>query len=803
MSNIRHASLPASPGCAVRASRALDAAIAPSSDNGSRVPGRTDIARRLARRSWPALVAAIVSGWWWFGFRGRGDGPALDVILYFYPMYEAAYRRVAMGELPLWNSHQLCGISWIGPLQVGLFYPAHVLYMLLAPPRALAVSQGLHMAFIGVTTAAFARSLGLGRAAALVAALLFTVRGRVPFALFSPNYFEAIAWLPLGCLAISDLAAGRRCRGASLLALATGMSWLAGYPQTTIYVVYTWASLVLAMLIGERSTVRQKVALGAAFAGAIALGGVVAAVQLVPGLEHALVGVRGTSGLDVQRMGAAISPAGGMLFQGAIAGSPFAYGVAALATGCAAILHRRARVAAVWAIVLAVVSAAFSLGTRTPLFALYQRLPAIGWFREPDRILAVTDFAIAVAAGIGIDAIAAAVGAGRRAPLVLTAAGLAAVVVAARGGRAPAAELPLVLGMAVAVVAVMAGGGGAARLLGRRCAGSLVAWACAALVAFELARNPWHHEVVPYDLDMDATYGAFAESFRTLARRADHDRVWIYGNGPYPTIAHKMATRFGFRVIGDCEPVNLRRQSDYFTYFADGSVVPQRFPFVFMGDLSTLVPPPAARRRLLDLAATRYVVMLPPQALRPVVQAFVASGGFVRGELPSFALFENTRALPRAFVTHRVRPAPEPAALLEALARPDFDPLTESYVEGDPGLPRSEVAVPRGGPARILQDDEEVVELEATLAAPGLVVLADTFAPGWRATVDGTPAGIYATNHLFRGVPAPPGTHRVRFEYRPRSVTAGAAATGCGLAGMLVLALGGGFVRRSNRVSAG
>ena len=245
MSNIRRASLPASPGCAVCASRALDAAIAPSSDNGSRVPGRSGIARRLARRSWPALVAAIVSGWWWFGFRGRGDGAALDLTLYFYPMYEAAYRRVAMGELPLWNSHQLCGISWIGPLQVGLFYPAHVLYMLLAPPRALAVSQGLHMAFIGVTTAAFARSLGLGRAAALVAALLFTVRGRVPFALFSPNYFEAIAWLPLGCLAISDLAAGRRCRGASVLALATGMSWLAGYPQTTVYVVYTWASLVL------------------------------------------------------------------------------------------------------------------------------------------------------------------------------------------------------------------------------------------------------------------------------------------------------------------------------------------------------------------------------------------------------------------------------------------------------------------------------------------------------------------------------------------------------------------------------
>src|SRR5206468_5735994 len=61
---------------------------------------------------------------------------------------------------------------------------------------------------------------------------------------FSPNYFEAIAWLPLGCLAISDLAAGRRCRGASVLALATGMSWLAGYPQTTSTPGRAWCSAV-------------------------------------------------------------------------------------------------------------------------------------------------------------------------------------------------------------------------------------------------------------------------------------------------------------------------------------------------------------------------------------------------------------------------------------------------------------------------------------------------------------------------------------------------------------------------------
>ena len=74
------------------------------------------------------------------------------------------------------------------------------------------------------------------------------------------------------------------------------------------------------------------------------------------------------------------------------------------------------------------------------------------------------------------------------------------------------------------------------------------------------------------------------------------------------------------------------------------------------------------------------------------------------------------------------------------------------------------------------------------LAAPGLVVLADSYHPGWRASVDGSPAPILATNHLYRGVPVPAGRHTVRFEYRPRSVRLGAILSVVGAAGIGFLA---------------
>ncbi len=86
-----------------------------------------------------------------------------------------------------------------------------------------------------------------------------------------------------------------------------------------------------------------------------------------------------------------------------------------------------------------------------------------------------------------------------------------------------------------------------------------------------------------------------------------------------------------------------------------------------------------------------------------------------------------------------------------------------------------------------------VVNIDET--RPGLLVLADTWYPGWTATVDDVPAEVLPVDGVFRGVEVGEGAHEVVFTYRPFSLVLGLYVS----AGTMIILLAGMWVFRKKK----
>jgi uncharacterized membrane protein YfhO len=93
-----------------------------------------------------------------------------------------------------------------------------------------------------------------------------------------------------------------------------------------------------------------------------------------------------------------------------------------------------------------------------------------------------------------------------------------------------------------------------------------------------------------------------------------------------------------------------------------------------------------------------------------------------------------------------------------------------------------------GDDVRISGYQSDRVDIRASLRCRGIVVLADTWFPGWRATIDGRSVEVLEVYGALRGVVAEAGDHQIEYRYRPLSAAIGAIMTASALAGCLLLA---------------
>ena len=129
---------------------------------------------------------------------------------------------------------------------------------------------------------------------------------------------------------------------------------------------------------------------------------------------------------------------------------------------------------------------------------------------------------------------------------------------------------------------------------------------------------------------------------------------------------------------------------------------------------------------------------------------------------------------PRASLCRDILLVTRPQAVLDTIASPRFI-LGETVILDRPPhhLPGTVNESDVEESVRIVTDRAQTVEIEASLVRDGILVLADLFHDGWRATDNGQPVTILRANGLCRGIALGPGLHRIRFEYRPRSFEQG------------------------------
>jgi hypothetical protein len=667
---------------------------------------------------------------------GEGGGNPLlrDVTYQVQPWLLFTRRELRAGRLPGWNPFQFAGSPFWGNGQSAPLFPLHLLFAALPLQLGFVLLPWLRLVIGGCGAWMLGRELGLGPPAALLAALIFALSGMpVSFALFPMgNALALVPWVlwaveSLAAVSSAGLTAGPLAAAIAALAATAGLQLLGGHPETAVH-----TALLSLLYLAVRGAARPA----AAFLGWAAgwLGGAaLAAVQLLPLALFLPATARWQSTaagpepplrlLLEQPLRLVLPELYGHPAHGTWWG-PFNYSATAVYAGALALPLAAAgclRCRRDRRWLALAVTAAFA-------FAAAYHWPGV---RELLGALPVVGRAAQHRLLFGVE-LGAALLAGAGCDEWLAGRGRGVLA----GGAAAAALL-------AAAWALHRGAWAAHGLLLTEAAWTAAVAAAAVLLALSLRLDrAWRFRLAPLlpalaIVDLLAAHGAInpglplarlypsTGAVRFLAPRPGR----VAGTGE--ALRPNAAMVYGLYDLRGDDPVKLATYEAVYRRFAAGD------PVYFQ---------PVARwtSPWLDRLAVRWVVAGPGEAPRAAGWRLAYAGADAR-------VYERPTALPLVRWAPSLGP-PAPAAG-EGLA----------VMRREPGW----------------------WEIGWRSAEPRLLVVAESWAPGWRALVDGQPRAVEAAAGALLGVRLGPGAGRAELRYRPPGLLAGA---GISAAALLVLA---------------
>jgi hypothetical protein len=141
------------------------------------------------------------------------------------------------------------------------------------------------------------------------------------------------------------------------------------------------------------------------------------------------------------------------------------------------------------------------------------------------------------------------------------------------------------------------------------------------------------------------------------------------------------------------------------------------------------------------------------------------------GRGKDYILYQNTAALPRAFLVGESRRTAPPEEAWRAITAPGFDPRTVVYVSPAPDGMSSPLPTLDNGPPQgtvtVAEPGADTVTASVETDREALLVFSEVAYPGWRATIDGHAVPLLTADYTFQAVQLPPGRHEVHLTFVP------------------------------------
>lgn len=708
------------------------------------------------------------------------NGAMSDIISQIYPWKHFTIETLKQGEIPFWNPYSFSGTPHLANYQSAVLTPFNLLFFILPFVDAWSLLILIQPLLAGIFMYLFIRSLRVSRAASLVGAISFMFCGFITVWMEYGTLGYAIIFLPLALFSIEKFLETKYVRFLLLLGITVPLSFFSGHFQTSLYFSLTvlayiiwhgkedgrWFGIFSKRFLSTRHQLGVR-SLGIAFFAGMLL----AMPQIIPSMEFYNQTLRSNIFQKGEVIQWAYIPT---LLAPDFFGNPVTrndwfghyaewnsyVGIVALLFAIYCVV--RLRTSKTWFFISLAV-ASFLLAFPTPLFDLiiFLHIPVLST-SAASRVIVLFSFAVIVLGSFGIDRFLMDMKHKYFKPIFFVCGGFTFVfgilwfVVLHRVlipiDKIPIARqnliLPTLLFLAVCTISLLV-------IFFRQKRSAWIFCICIFLLSFlDLFRfsTKW--------LPFEPKKLIFSDTpiTKMYKKISDHDRA--FGNfGAEDSIYYHLPGLEGY------DALYPRWIGEFMAYLDKGEMNESEKSLVRLPKQGLFTS------QALDVLDVRYIVHKVADAHASWTLPFWSYPNHIFTKVAgdnTFEIFRNEQAFPRAFLISDYDVVSHPSQALSSMF--DTNLRMKALLEDNPHFVKSPYVV---GSVTSEYTSPNHQEYRINTSKDALLVMTDSYYPGWEARVDGHSTPIIKTDFAFRSILIPKGSHKVIVSYFPQSFVYG------------------------------